>query len=244
MIRTIGALALAVWSAVAVGAESAVPQAVLAAMARGDWAEAARLLQPLDGERVRAYRSQALAELQHLDARPHMQQAEQARQKQDWNAADAAYGRALARAPLLAAAQKGRAQIKPYIDAHQQLAALKVDEGLFDPVLRARARDWLAAVQKQKLSDPKINAALRVIPQVVQRAETPVFFTLTSDGKSEVEIHGVGKLGRLQEQTLKLAPGDYVAVAFRPGYRDTRKVLRVRPDETLSVDIRCTEEIR
>ena len=242
--RTILVLALAALPPGASVADSPVSEAALAAMARGDWAGAVRMLETLDGERARAYRSQARAELQYEQTRPYLQQAEQALREQDWQGADAAYGRVLELVPYLATAQKGRAQVKPYLDAHQQLAALKLEEGLFDPVLRARARDWLTFVQTQRLSDRKINQAVSELPGIFERAETPVLLTLTSDGESEVEIYGLGKLGRLQQQTLKLVPGDYVAVAFRPGYRDERKVLRVRPDETLSLDIRCTELIQ
>jgi len=146
--------------------------------------------------------------------------------------------------PHLKSAHQGREQIALYIEAYRRLDALKLPEGLYDKVIQARAKEWLAFVREKQLDDRKIDKTRKELVETLKLAQTPVSLILTSDNQSEVEIYGVGKLGRLERQTLKLVPGDYIVVANRPGYRDARATLRVRPGKTLTLDIRCTESIR
>ena len=68
--------------------------------------------------------------------------------------------------------------------------------------------------------------------------------TLLSDGQTEVIIYRVARLGRFQEQRLALRPGTYTATGSRVGYRDVRRVFKVRPDAPPPpLVIRCKEAI-
>ena len=216
----------------------------LRAMLDSDWARAVELWAEVDGQRAREYFHQARAELQLQQTRPLLNEALAARQKEDWAAADAAYRKALALSPHLKSVHQGRRQVALYIEAHQRLDALKLPDGLYDKVIRARAKEWLAFVQEKKLNDRKIAKIRTELAEALKLAQIPVSLILTSDNQSEVEIYGVGKLGRLERQALKLVPGDYIVVANRPGYRDARAVLQVRPGKAITLDIRCTESIR
>ena len=216
----------------------------LRAMLDSDWARAVELWAEVDGQRAREYLQQARAELQYQRTRSLLNEARVARQKEDWATADTAYLKALAISPHLKSAHQGREQVALYIEAYRQLDALKLPEGLYDKVIRARAKEWLAFVREKQLDDRKISKARTEIVEALKLAQIPVSLILTSDNQSEVEIYGVGKLGRLEHQTLKLIPGDYIVVANRPGYRDARATLKVRPGKALTLDIRCTESIR
>ena len=209
-----------------------------------DWARAVELWAKIDGQRAQEYFQHARAELQLQKTRPLMNEALAARQKEDWTAADAAYLKALALSPHLKSAHQGRKQVALYIEAHRRLNTLKLPDGLYDKVIRARAKEWLAFVQEKKLNDRKIAKIRTELAEALKLAQIPVSLILTSDNQSEIEIYGIGKLGRLERQTLKLVPGDYIVVANRPGYRDTRAVLQVRPGKAITLDIRCTESIR
>lgn len=213
-------------------------------MLDSDWARAVELWAEVDGKRAREYLQQARAELQFQRTRSLLDKARAAQQKEDWTAADAAYLKALAISPHLKSAHQGRQQVALYIEAYRRLDALKLPDGLYDKVIRARAKEWLAFVQEKQLKDQKIDKARVELVEALKLAQTPVSLILTSDNQSEVEIYGVGKLGRLERQALKLVPGDYIAVANRSGYRDAREVLRVRPGKSITLDIRCTEPIR
>lgn len=209
-----------------------------------DWARAAQLWAQVDGQRARDYLQQARAELQFQQTRPLLGEALAARQREDWAAADTAYLKVLAISPHLRAAHRGREQVALYIEAHRRLDALKLPDGLYDKVIRARAQEWLAYVREKKLDDRKVAKARLDLSAALELARTPVSLVLTSDNQSEIEIYGVGKLGRLEHQTMQLVPGNYIVVASRPGYRDARATLKVRPGKTITLDIRCTESIQ
>ena len=240
---SLGALALSVGLAAgSVAAESDRDLAFRATLDQ-NWTQAAALWAKVDGPRARQYRQQAETELRLQQARAFVDKAGAARKQEDWAAADAAYQKALGIARHLRAAIHGREQVAPYIEAHRQLAALKVSEGLFDRVLRARAKEWLAFVDKRKLSDRKIAHARQQVVDAIQLAQVKVPLTLTSDNTSKIEIYGVGALGQIDRQVLELLPGDYIAVASRPGFRDVRATLNVRPGKRLTIDLRCTEPV-
>ena len=57
-------------------------------------------------------------------------------------------------------------------------------------------------------------------------------------------VYRVGEMGNFEQKTLRLTPGDYTVVGRREGYRDVRKILRVRPDKgAVSLNIRCTDKM-
>lgn len=214
------------------------------AMLDADWAQAAKLWAQVDGRRASSYLQQARSELEFQQAKALLDDAAAARRKEDWAVAEAAYLKALALSPHLKAAHQGRKRVALYVEAHRRLNTLKLPDGLYDKVVRARAKEWLAFVRENELDDRKIAGARAEISATLKLAQVPVSLVLTSDNESEVEIYGVGKLGRLERQAMKLAPGDYIVVASRDGYRDARATLRVRPGQPVTLDIRCTESIR
>ena len=237
-------LALAVGLAAGTAAAENLQERALRATLDADWARAAKLWTQVDGQRARDYLQQARAELQFQQTRPLLNEASAAQQREDWQAADAAYLKALAISPYLKAAHQGREQVALYVEAHRRLDALKLPDGLYDKVVRARAKEWIAYVREKKLNDRKIAKALTDLVATLKLAQVPVSLVLTSDNQSDIEIYGVGKLGRLERQTMQLVPGDYIVVASRAGYRDARATLRVRPGKPAALDIRCTESIQ
>jgi hypothetical protein len=57
-------------------------------------------------------------------------------------------------------------------------------------------------------------------------------------------IYHVGRLGQFTTKQTELLPGDYTIVGSRPGYRDVRKVVRIRPGVSQpSLLVRCEEKI-
>ena len=217
----------------------------LAATAAEDWERAAELWAQIpDAPRATAYLSQAWSELRHRQAQPLLAEARRLEQAHDWGGADTAWRRALAADPGLKSAHQGRARAAPYLAALRELARLREAENPFDPTILKRIRHWLAGLEERGLRDPQLAAAARELAELLAAAKVPVALTLTSDGESELEIYGVGKLGRVARETLRLPPGDYTAVASRPGYRDVQARLQLRPGQPLERDLRCTESIR
>ena len=221
-----------------------VQEEALRATLDAKWAQATALWAQVEGPRARQYLQQARSELQHERTQPLLNEALSVQQEEDWAAADLAYLKALTVSPHLKAAHQGRGKIAAYLEAHRRLAALNLPDGLYERVVQARAKEWLAYLDENRLNDRKLAKARTDLVASLRLAQAPVTVTLTSDGQSELDIYGVGKLGRLERQTLQLAPGDYIAVATRAGFRDARATLRVRPREAITLDLRCTESIR
>ena len=238
------ALALAAGLAAGTAAAESTQEQAFRAMLDADWARAIELWEQVDGQRAQDYLQQAKAELQHQQTLAFLNDALSARAKEDWAAADAAYRKALTISLHLKAAHQGRKQIAPYIEAFRRLNALKLPEGLYDKVIQARVKEWLAYISKEKLNDRKLAKARLEIANALELAQVPVSLTLTSDNQSDLEIYGIGKLGRLERQTLQLVPGDYIVVASRAGYRDARATLKVRPGKVITLDLKCTESIQ
>ncbi len=67
---------------------------------------------------------------------------------------------------------------------------------------------------------------------------------LESDNITRVTVYRIGELGSFARHTLELVPGTYTVVGTRPGYRDVRRELAVRPGQVPEVlVIRCEERI-
>ena len=81
-------------------------------------------------------------------------------------------------------------------------------------------------------------------PARQRAAQMPVRVSLESDGVTEVVIYRVGRMGSFLNQQVELMPGRYAVVGSRPGYRDVREEVIVRPGAAPDpVVVRCEEPI-
>ena len=91
---------------------------------------------------------------------------------------------------------------------------------------------------------PRLASQIEQLDAFVREYSTPVQVYLLSDGKTEVVVYKVGRLGRFDRHALVLRPGTYTVIGTRRGYRDVRLRLIVQataPPEPLLV--RCEEKI-
>jgi len=221
-----------------------------AAFARGDWPAArqalarAATLQP---------RSPAVA-----DARRRIeegertatlaQQREAARAletKEDWRRSLAEYEAALKLDPAVAFALEGRRRT-----AARASLAEKLDYHIAHPLRLATdavAREAELLLQQAREIDapgPRHRRQMAALEQVLAqvRAHVPVVFE--SDGKTDVVVHKVGRLGTFARKVLELRPGTYIVVGKRSGFRDVRRQLVVEPNgPPPPLVVRCEEEI-
>ena len=210
--------------------------------------------------------SQALAEAERLrpgdpavrDARARLQafQARSALQRlqreakarvreEDWQAAVAVYRKALAVDPAAAFARTGLQRAEERVKLHAQFDHYLDSPGrLYSANPLANAHKLLAAVPRAPSDEPRLGEKIGRLQALVETAARPVKVMLDSDGQTNVVIYHVGRLGRFETHQLELRPGDYTVVGSRPGYRDVRRVIRVRPGAPLPpVSIRCEESI-
>jgi tetratricopeptide (TPR) repeat protein len=92
---------------------------------------------------------------------------------------------------------------------------------------------------------PVLQSQINSLKKLIDQAATPVEVTLRSDNATTVEIYHVGTYTPFLEKHLNLIPGKYTIVGKRPGFRDVRMTIEVKPDDAppLFVFIRCEEPL-
>ncbi|HKS55318.1 MAG TPA: protein kinase [Steroidobacteraceae bacterium] len=145
----------------------------------------------------------------------------------------------------VAAAQEGIARVTPRSSLNEQLELyLTQPERLFSQPVRAAARDTLARAANIANPGPVLQKQLATLKDWITRADVPVAIALQSDNVTQVTIYRVGQLGTFAERSLELVPGSYTVVGTRPGYRDVRREINVRPGAAAEpVVIRCEDRI-
>jgi len=198
-----------------------------------------------DEEVVQYTRRELEALRQKLWLESQRKAAVEAESSEDWSGAVAIYTDVLARVPQAAFARQGMAFAKDRERLHQQL-----DHYLDDPTRvyadlpRANAEDLLESAANPPAEETRLVDKIRRLQALIVEAETPRTVTLSSDGLTTVKIYHVGVLGEFTNQQLELRPGTYTVVGSRPGYRDVRRTLTVKPGpQQQAVDIRCEESV-
>jgi protein kinase-like protein len=145
----------------------------------------------------------------------------------------------------VAAAQEGIARTTPRAALNEQLELyLTQPERLFSQPVRAAARDTLARAANIANPGPLLQKQMATLKDWIARADVPVAVALQSDNITQVTIYRVGPLGTFAERSLELVPGSYTVVGTRPGYRDVRREINVRPGPAPEpVVIRCEDRI-
>ena len=221
-----------------------------AALAKADYAgarsafEAARRVRPNAPEIPQALR-QIEQEQRTGDISAKLSVAQGDEGQERW--ADALKGyRAVAELDsTVAAAQEGIARTSPRAALNEQLELyLTQPERLFSQPVRAAARDTLARAASISNPGPLLQKQMVTLKDWIARADVPVSVALQSDNVTQVTIYRVGPLGTFAERSLDLVPGSYTVVGTRPGYRDVRREINVRPGAaTEPVVIRCEDRI-
>jgi len=164
---------------------------------------------------------------------------------EDWQAAVELYRKALAIDPAAGFARTGLSRAEGRVRLHAQFDHyLDTPARVYSAAPLANAEQLLAAASEAPPDEPRLAKKITVLRELVARAGTPMTVTLNSDGATSVVVYRVGRLGQFDTHQLELLPGDYTVVGSRPGYRDVRKVIAVRPGVPLPpLVVRCEEVI-
>jgi hypothetical protein len=233
----------------ALGYQDAMTRA-LAALDSGRLGEAGRALQEAaafrsDDAALRDARRR-LAALRHQSRLEELRRKARAReQAEDWEGAAGHYREALKVDSRVAFASDGLAHATQRARLHEQIDHyLDQPARLYSREPLANAGQLLEAAASVPGSEPLLAGKLEQLQRLVTEARTPVPVSLHSDGKTDVVIYHVGRLGRFENHAMQLRPGDYTVVGSRAGYRDVRRTLSVRPGRpVMQLVIRCEEPV-
>ncbi len=91
---------------------------------------------------------------------------------------------------------------------------------------------------------PILSNKIDRLSQFIALARIPVEVRLRSDNRTDVTIYRYGELGRIQETSVTLTPGQYTIVGKRPGYKNVQYELTlIGGREIEPIYISCTERI-
>ena len=162
-----------------------------------------------------------------------------------WKDALEGYRATLKLDPTIASAQEGERRTEPRAALNDQLELyLSQPERLFSSAVQSAARNTLDQAGAISNPGPVLIRQTSTLKQWLASAQTPVQVALESDNITRVTVYRIGELGSFARHTLELVPGTYTVVGTRPGYRDVRRELAVRPGQVPEVlVIRCEERI-
>jgi len=185
-------------------------------------------------------RDERSARLRELTA-----QAEAAERAERWQEAREAWSEALSLEPTLAPARAGLERVVPRVGLDERMGKLFDEpERLWQPAGRSEAESVLAAAAAAPPPRESLEQRAARLDEMLRAAQTPVRVSLESDGLTEVVIYRVGRMGSFQSRQVELMPGRYAVVGSRPGYRDVREDVVVKPGTSPDpVVVRCEEPI-
>ncbi len=189
-------------------------------------------------------RDLALAE-RAFSLEQHLESAQKLAEKERWSEASGEYEKALKIDKNNLAAQEGLKRAEKLAAIQKGLRDIvRHPERLRDPGPLKDAERTIQVAEGIKEPGPVLSGLVKEASLAVENALRPVAVTLLSDGKTDVLIYHVGRLGRFLRRTIALRPGRYVALGTRVGFRDVRLQLEVRPGNTASsFSITCNERI-
>ncbi|MFC4701127.1 hypothetical protein ACFO4O_13215 [Glaciecola siphonariae] len=116
-------------------------------------------------------------------------------------------------------------------------------ERLAEPNIRAAAQEAI----KQSISLLPESKALAQSAQslagLIDRYSAKMPVTVRSDGQTHITVIGVGIVGKVEEKTIELTPGNYIFEGKRTGYRTKRLSVEVGFSDALELVIKCDEQI-
>ena len=166
-------------------------------------------------------------------------------QQERWPKALETCKKALSLDPLAAFAVGCRERVSERIELDRRLKALLANpDRLFEEAPLKEARQLLTHASAITPRGPQLAGQIDRMALLITEAEAEVEVVLLSDEQTDVAIYHVGKFGRFLEKSLILGTGNYTAIGTRPGFRDVRQTLKVRPGSGKMVfTLRCEEPI-
>ncbi|MFT6103056.1 MAG: tetratricopeptide (TPR) repeat protein [Granulosicoccus sp.] len=132
----------------------------------------------------------------------------------------------------------------------QRLAAnyLSRPERLQDQNIRAQAKSFVTNNIVTTLKSPTFAAQLQQLSETIDAASREKNVRISSNGKTDIWVLGVGHVGEIKEKTIRLKPGSYTLEGRCAGYRNKQLAITVSSNSTVNstnspIHMVCDERI-
>ena len=195
-------------------------------------------------EDTRELQAQVAALERTLERDRRLADAEQAAARDDWEAALRAFKEARAIKPIHDGAVGGSGLAARIVAAQRAVDDfLARPERLGSPTVAGAARETLRGAKALASLSARLETSAGALERAIEAGQTPVPVRILSDGRTEIGIRGVGRVGRTEERVIELRPGAYVFEGKRPGYRSRLVEVTVQAGGGAPVEVRivCDE---
>ncbi|MFT7387589.1 MAG: tetratricopeptide (TPR) repeat protein [Candidatus Endobugula sp.] len=175
-----------------------------------------------------------------------LNKAEKASQADDWQSVLMIAQAAGVRNAKLQAYQKTAQDV---LQA-QKLAAnyLSRPERLQDQDIRAQAKNFVTNNIVTTLKSSTFAAQLQQLSEAIDAASREQNIRISSNGKTDIWVLGVGHVGEIKEKTIRLKPGNYTLEGRCAGYRNKQLAITVSSNSTVNntntpIHMVCDERI-
>jgi len=169
-----------------------------------------------------------------------------AARQDDWPAAVAHFTRARAIRPNDSAAVAGLNQAQAVVDAARRVDGyLAQPRRLADRRVVDSANALVAEVESLARQSAKLESSRAELAAAVEAYLAEVEVVVVSDGNSDIEVVGVGQVGKTERRAIKLRPGARVFECSRRGYQSKRVPLDIAPGAAgpFEVTVICDQKI-
>ncbi len=174
-----------------------------------------------------------------------LEKAQRAMDEEEWEKAASLFKKALLIEPGSVTARDGLKSALKLSKLMEELKRINRDPFLLGSLaFKKKIEKLIAASISNPDCGPKTRNLISRAKTTIDLFDTPKKVHLYSDGKTDVIIYRVGRLGRFRSRLIKLRPGVYTLLGRRPGFRDERAELKVSPFEAnTTLTLSCRQRI-
>ena len=189
--------------------------------------------------------NQVTSEQSQLLVDQQMIQADTLAQQEQWQEALAIYQRLLLTDNSLTEAKVRKISVSVRASLDRQITAL-LDEPLSLTASPAfyKGNNLLTDAKGFANPGPRLRRQIDQLDKALRASQIPVTVIIQSDNLTDISVYKVANLGTLQQASISLKPGLYIAAGRRTGYRDSRVEFEVSEQSPPGpIVVICSEKI-
>ncbi len=174
-----------------------------------------------------------------------MAKAHRSSQSDDWRSAGALFREAGDLFPGNAEANAGMALATQVVTVTAQLSKhLQAPQRLTSGNVARQAQGAITEARPLANHSRSLKAQAEKLSALLEAYSTKVQVRVVSDGKTNISVRGVGKVGRTENKTIELKPGQHTFEGVRQGFRAKLIDVQIPPGAVdFVVEIYCDERI-